>query len=257
MDGVVMREGGRPPQQQHQPVPADSGTPFIPTQSWYPASVMGPSTSSSFISSSSGLSTRNPLSRTSAAASSDSPRPRSPAASSSQSARAMPSTSNAHPSLKDKGVEELRALLLDKDMYNSFLHSLDQVRHLDALRDDLKKGNVELARHNLGKEAEIAELRNQCMIIRNTQLAAARERFEEVEKREKEINGRYSPASLLDRLQEAANEADEESENIHQQVLQGEIDIAEFISKYRKQRILYHKRTLTRLAAMTSLTTPG
>jgi hypothetical protein len=39
------------------------------------------------------------------------------------------------------------------------------------------------------------------MIIRNTQLAAARERFEEVEKREKEINGRYSPASLLDRLQ--------------------------------------------------------
>jgi hypothetical protein len=41
----------------------------------------------------------------------------------------------------------------------------------------------------------------QCMIIRNTQLAAARERFEEVEKREKDINGRYSPASLLDRLQ--------------------------------------------------------
>lgn len=31
-------------------------------------------------------------------------------------------------------VEELRALLLDKDMYNSFLHSLDQVRHLDSVR---------------------------------------------------------------------------------------------------------------------------
>lgn len=56
---------------------------------------------------------------------------------------------------------------------------------------------------------------------------------------------------------EAANEADEESEKTHQEVLQGEIDIGEFISKYRKQRLLYHKRTLTRLAAMTSLTTPG
>lgn len=40
----------------------------------------------------------------------------------------------------------------------------------------------------------------QCMIIRNTQLAAAREKFEEVEKREKEVNARCSPASLLDRL---------------------------------------------------------
>ncbi|KAG6556609.1 hypothetical protein Mapa_001550 [Marchantia paleacea] len=248
MDGVAMRGG---PQQQ-----AESATPFIPTHSWYPPSVLGPSTNASRVSSPSTTSsggTPNPLSRTSAA-SSDSQRPRSPG---SQSQRLSSSVSNALPVLKDKSAEELRGLLMDKDLYNAFLHSLDQVRHLDTLRDDLRKGNIDLARHNLGKEAEIAELRNQCMIIRNTQLAAAREKFEEVEKREKEVNARCSPASLLDRLADAATEADEESETIHQQLLSGEIELGEFISKYRKERILYHKRTLTRMAAMTSLTTPG
>ncbi|KAL3689148.1 hypothetical protein R1sor_015457 [Riccia sorocarpa] len=246
MDGVAMRGG---PQQQ-----AESATPFIPTHSWYPPSVLGPSTSGARVSSpsTSSTGTANPLSRTSTS-SSDSQRPRSPASQPQRTSQ----VSSTVPVLKDKSAEELRGLLLDKDLYNAFLHSLDQVRQLDTVRDDLKKGNIDLARHNLGKEAEIAELRNQCMIIRNTQLAAAREKFEEVDKREKEVNARCSPAALLDRLQDAANEADEESEKIHQQLLSGEIELAEFISKYRKERILYHKRSLTRMAAMTSLTTPG
>ncbi|KAL2631280.1 hypothetical protein R1flu_015966 [Riccia fluitans] len=245
MDGVAMRGG---PQQQ-----AESATPFIPTHSWYPPSVLGPSTSSNVrVSSPSTSGAPNPLSRTSAA-SSDSQRPRSPASQPQRSSQ----VSSTLPVLKDKSADELRGLLLEKDLYNAFLHSLDQVRHLDTVRDDLKKGNIDLARHNLGKEAEIAELKNQCMIIRNTQLAAAREKFEEVEKREKEVNARCSPAALLERLHDAANVADEESEKIHQQLLSGEIELGEFISKYKKERILYHKRSLTRMAAMTSLTTPG
>jgi hypothetical protein len=39
------------------------------------------------------------------------------------------------------------------------------------------------------------------MIIRNTELAAAQEKFEEVEKQYKEVHARWSPQSLLDKLQ--------------------------------------------------------
>jgi hypothetical protein len=39
------------------------------------------------------------------------------------------------------------------------------------------------------------------MIIRNTELAAAQEKFEEVEKQYKEVHARCSPHSLLDKLQ--------------------------------------------------------
>lgn len=46
---------------------------------------------------------------------------------------------------------------------------------------------------------------------------------------------------------------DEESEKLHEQLLEKEIDIAAFVQKYKKQRIVYHKRALTHLAAKTSL----
>jgi hypothetical protein len=39
------------------------------------------------------------------------------------------------------------------------------------------------------------------MIIRNTELAAAQEKFEEVEKQYKEVHACCSPQSLLDKLQ--------------------------------------------------------
>ncbi len=146
------------------------------------------------------------------------------------------------------------------------------------------------------------------MIIRNTELATAQEKFEEVEKQYKEVHACCSPYSLLDKLQGiiyaffyliptctpsgsimtnawiwfsnrgreggfmwsyltikylfaffagAANDADDDSENLHRKLLSGEIELGEFIQKYRKQRILFHRRTLIRMAALTSLTTPG
>jgi hypothetical protein len=56
---------------------------------------------------------------------------------------------------------------------------------------------------------------------------------------------------------DAANEADEESESLHRSFLAGEIELLQFIQKYRKQRLLYHRRSLIRMAALSSMTTPG
>lgn len=56
---------------------------------------------------------------------------------------------------------------------------------------------------------------------------------------------------------DAANEADEESENLHRKFLAGEIELLQFIQQYRKQRLLYHRRSLIRMAALSSMTTPG
>ncbi|XP_024533401.1 vacuolar protein-sorting-associated protein 37 homolog 1 isoform X1 [Selaginella moellendorffii] len=171
--------------------------------------------------------------------------------------------------LHEKSVEELRKLLSDKDAYESYLHSIEEVKQLDTvsvvpfflagslliwefwqLRNDLRKSNVNLARHNLGKESEMAELRNQCMIIRTTELATAQEKFSDAQRREKEILARSSPASILNKLQEAANAADDESESLHHKLLSGELEFPEFLQKYRQQRVLYHRRTLLRLAAL-------
>lgn len=159
--------------------------------------------------------------------------------------------------MRDKSVEELRKLLTDKAAYNEFLHSLDQVKTLDILQDDLRKSNVELAKQNLERESEVAELRNQCAIIRTMELAASQENLDKVQKQEKEMANRLSVSALLEKLQEAADEVDEESEQLHRQLLAGQIELMEFIPKYRKLRLLYHRRILTRLAARVSAGLPS
>jgi len=161
------------------------------------------------------------------------------------------------PALQGKSLDELDLLLTDSKAYNSFLHSLEPVRHLDSLRGELTKGHADLARNNLTKDSQIAELRNQCAIIRTTELAAAREKFEEVQKCEKEITATCSSSAIIGRLQEAAAKVDEESEILHQKLLSGDIDLSEFIQKYKKERILYHRRMLIHLAGKTSLGRPG
>ncbi|CAN1134882.1 Vacuolar protein-sorting-associated protein 37 homolog 2 [Linum perenne] len=128
-------------EQDPQPRPQDVA------QSWYPPSVVGGSSPGSSRpgtpsgSSSTGFGFNRP---------SDSPSHVSPAEAAGVIAL-----------LKDKSVDDLRKLLSDKDAYNQFLFSLDQVKIQNNIRDELRKETLQLARGNLDKEPRIVELRNQ------------------------------------------------------------------------------------------------
>ncbi|XP_050228163.1 vacuolar protein-sorting-associated protein 37 homolog 1 [Mercurialis annua] len=219
-------------EQQGQPRPQEA-----PTQSWYPPSVVNSPTSS---------------------------RPATPSSTSSSSFSLQRPQSLSHGSpgeaagvishLKDKSVDDLRKLLSDKDAYHHFLLSLDQVKLQNNIRDELHKETLQLARDNLEKEPRINELRNQCRIIRTTELAAAQEKLNELERQKDEMLRSCSPASLLHRLQEAMNKTDDESEALHRQLLDREMELAAFVSKYKKLRATYHRRSLIHLAAKTSST---
>ncbi|RYR03682.1 hypothetical protein Ahy_B06g082856 isoform D [Arachis hypogaea] len=123
---------------------------------------------------------------------------------------------------------------------------------LNPLKDELCKENLQLAEENLKKEPRIMELRNQSSIIRTTELAAAKEKLSELEKQKEEMLKMNSPASLIHRIQESMNKTDEESENLHQKILDREIDLASFLQNYKKLRIAYHRKSLIHLAAKTS-----
>ncbi|RZC77202.1 hypothetical protein C5167_001391 [Papaver somniferum] len=153
--------------------------------------------------------------------------------------------------LKDKSVDELRRLLTDREAYNQFLFSLDQVKTQNNLRDELRKETLQLARQNIENEPRIVELRNQCRIIRTTELAAAEERLNELERQKEETLKFYSPGTLLQKVLDAVNKTDEESEVLHKQLLEKEIDLSSFIQKYKKLRTSHHKHSLTHLAAKT------
>lgn len=53
----------------------------------------------------------------------------------------------------------------------------------------------------------------------------------------------------------AMNEADEESEKLHEQLLEREIDLGTFVQKYKRLRTTYHKRALIHIAARTNMVT--
>lgn len=116
-------------------------------------------------------------------------------------------------SLKDKSV----------NAYQQFLQSLDQIKIQNNLKDELSKENLQLAEENLQKEPRIMELRNQC---KTTELATASGKLKELEKQKEEMLKLNSPASLLQRIQESMHLTDEESENLHQQLLVKEVDLS-------------------------------
>lgn len=211
----------------------------IPTQSWYPPSVVNSPSRPATPTSTSGVSTHQRASE----------RPQSPS-------QGQPSPSEAAgiiTCLKDKSVDELRKLLTDKEAYNAFFNSLDQVKIQNNLRDELRKETLQLSRKNLEQEPRIQELKNQSTIIRTTELAAAHEKLSELERQKEETLKLYSPASLVQKLHVAMNKVEEESETLHKQLLDKEMDLQTFIQKYKKLRTIYHKRALLHLAAKTSV----
>lgn len=128
----------------------------------------------------------------------------------------------------------------------------------------------------------------QYRIICTTELAAAQEKLNELYRQKEEITKLNSPLYLLQRIQgmnwhgvfshinlitvitkiylyyllgfvissndfaEAMNKTDEESENLHHQFLDREIDLGAFLQKYKKLRTAYHRKSLINLAAKTS-----
>ncbi|KAG8647162.1 hypothetical protein MANES_09G048862v8 [Manihot esculenta] len=214
-------------EQQTQPQPQNA-----PSQSWYPPSVVSSPNSSRPVTPSSSSSS-NYVQR-------PTDRPQSPSHVSPSEAAGVIAL------LKDKSVDELRKLLSDKDAYHQFLLSVDQIR------DELRKETLQLARENLDKEPRIMELRNQSRIIRTTELAAAQEKLNELYRQKEEIMRSCSPVSLLQRLQEGMNKTEEESESLHRQLIDREIDLPAFVQKYKKLRTTYHRRALIHLAAKTS-----
>lgn len=238
---MFFKPWGAPQQPTQQPAPN------IPAQSLYPPSPSTPSTSSARPStpnnpSSTGLA---PHARPAVVGSSSvDSRPQSP----SYSQPSPAAGASIIPLLRDKSVDELKKILTDKKAYTEVFYSIGQVKDQKAVHGELQRGTGQLARKNLEKENQILELKNQCTIIRTTELATAEEKFHALDKRVKEAISFLAPGVLLERLKEAAKAAEKESDDLHQELNDRKIELIDFIQKYKKLRTIYHRRTLLHLA---------
>lgn len=94
---------------------------------------------------------------------------------------------------------------------------------------------------NLSKQEQLNDLRKgiDARIEEVTKLA-----FENEQQYMKYLNfaEKYSPKNILDELRKAAGKADEESEQIADDFLNGKIDVDKFLSNYLKTRTLCQTR---------------
>lgn len=227
--------------------PAQQPAPNIPAQSLYQPSP-SPSTSSAHPSTPNNPSSAGvaPHTRPAVVGSSNvESRPQSP----SYSQPSPAAGASIIPLLRNKSLDELRKILTDKKVYREVFHSIDQVKDQKALHGELQRETRQLARKNLQKENQMLELKNQCTVIRTSELATAKEKFHALDNRVKEAMSFLAPGVLLERLQEAAKAAEKESDDLHQELNDRKIELIDFIQKYKKLRTIYHRRTLLHLAA--------
>ncbi|MCL7043712.1 hypothetical protein MKW94_021325 [Papaver nudicaule] len=160
-------------------------------------------------------------------------------------------SANIRDLLNAKSLDEIKKLQSDKDAYIQFLLSLEEVKLQNNVYDELQKETLQIARENLEKEPRILELKDQCTIIRTTDLAAALEKLSRLERQKEESIRGFSPSVLLQELQEAMDRAEDETENLQRQLIGKEIEPAMFLQECKKLRTTYQRRALIHLAAQT------
>jgi len=154
----------------------------------------------------------------------------------------IPPIPASFPELDHKSADELRLLLEDDDAFEVFIQDLDFVKTLVKLRNDIRDNNAELAQKNLSREQEVKDLRND-VDGKKSQLESLKNVLNEKVELQRQMMAKYSPAILLQRLQEAAQEIDQDSERTSKQFLEGEMNHKVFLDTYMEQRVLYHLRS--------------
>jgi hypothetical protein len=108
---------------------------------------------------------------------------------------------------------------------------------------------ADAAQRNCELASEAGDIRAQCSIVRATDWAPAKARYDDVVARASALRARCAPAALLADLAKGAAEDDAASEEAERQLLAGELAPDAFLKAYKPLRRRHHARLLKRAAA--------
>ncbi|KAM9043348.1 vacuolar protein sorting-associated protein 37A isoform 2-T2 [Megaptera novaeangliae] len=119
--------------------------------------------------------------------------------------------------------------------------TLPQLKQIITDKDDLMKSIEELARKNLLLEPSL-EAKRQTVLDKYELLTQMKSTFEKKMQRQHELSESCSASALQARLKVAAHEAEEDSDNIAEDFLEGKTDIDDFLSSFMEKRTICHCR---------------
>lgn len=153
----------------------------------------------------------------------------------------MPDVPDAFPELSELSVSQLTDMNEQEEVLLEQFLTLPQLKQIITDKDDLVKNIEELARKNLLLEPSL-EAKRQSVLDKYELLTQMKSTFEKKMQRQHELSESCSASALQARLKVAAHEAEEESDNIAEDFLEGKTDIDDFLSSFMEKRTIYHCR---------------
>uniref|UniRef100_A0A8C5LUH7 VPS37A subunit of ESCRT-I n=1 Tax=Leptobrachium leishanense TaxID=445787 RepID=A0A8C5LUH7_9ANUR len=153
----------------------------------------------------------------------------------------MPELPDKFPELLELSVPQLSEMMEQEDFLLEQFVNLPQLKQIITDKEDLVKNIEDLARKNLHLEP-ILEAKRQALLDKYELLTQMKAAFEKKLQRQHELSESCSLSALQARLKVAAHEAEEESDNIAENFLEGKTDMDDFLSTFMEKRTSCHSR---------------
>nr|KAF6461247.1 VPS37A subunit of ESCRT-I [Molossus molossus] len=147
----------------------------------------------------------------------------------------MPDVPDAFPELSELSVSQLTDINEQEEILLEQFLTLPQLKQIITDKDDLINSIEELARKNLLLEPSL-EAKRQAVLDKYELLTQMKSAFEKKMQRQHELSESCSASALQARLKVAAHEAEEESDNIAEDFLEGKTEIDDFLSSFMEKR---------------------
>jgi len=103
----------------------------------------------------------------------------------------------------------------------------------------------QMANQNLINEKEFNDLKREVLALQKG-VNEKKANYEQKMKRQQNVMARFTTASMVEELKKAASEAEEESDEISNRFLNGEMQTQEFVKQFLEKRKLHHLRAAKR-----------
>lgn len=141
------------------------------------------------------------------------------------------------PELCNLTIDELRALNSDEGYLNDFVDEIDVVQRIQNDLDQLI-GDVEgLANANLAREQHLLQLRTN-VETKLTEFRQHGEQYDALSQRYQKKSEEFAPQHIKELLQIAASTADSICDTHVDQFLRGEIEVQNFLDRYKEAKQL-------------------
>ncbi|XP_030896676.1 vacuolar protein sorting-associated protein 37A isoform X2 [Mirounga angustirostris] len=147
----------------------------------------------------------------------------------------MPDIPDTFPELSELSVSQLTDMNEQEEILLEQFLTLPQLKQIITDKDDLVKSIEELAKPSL-------EAKRQTVLDKYELLTQLKSTFEKKMQRQHELSESCSASALQARLKVAAHEAEEESDNIAEDFLEGKTEIDDFLSSFMEKRTICHCR---------------